>query len=244
MAFYFRYDINRYRKKLSLRFGIIGLLFIAYFIWSYFQIPDPKNREEFIKIFFPLSILLGFFLYWNMQKQIRMFSDITLELKGKILKQYIKNTLAHEYNLAGLEKIYVDEYKSYPRVILEWNDKAMSFVNIENSDRFVEELEKSTGIQKENFQNKGEFFSIRLFYFTIPSLIYLILVALFQNKNIPYINWDTFFLFLNINLIIYLFYGTGIEDEKYSQLYQSRRKILFVLLVVFIYQILIHFKIF
>ncbi len=241
MKRYFRYDIERYKKRLIVRFALVGTLFLLFLLWNYFQIPEP-DKKEFLSIFLPASILLGFFLYRNFQKQLELLGSISLEVSDKTIKQYHRNQESEVYDLSGLQKIYIDEYKSFPRVILEWEDKAVSFVNLEHSDIFTETIEAIAGIRRQEFQSQNELISIQAMYYLIPSIVYGVLILIFGKNTYPYLNMETFLLFLNANLIIYVLYGTGSTDTKYAGVYESRRKILFVLLILFLFQVLLHFS--
>lgn len=241
MEKFFRYDVNRFKKKLQWRFLVVAVLFFIFITWNFLQIPD-SDKKEFLALFLPMSVLLGLFLFRSFKRQIKMLEDVSVGIKGTVLTQYNRNEEAGDYDLAGLEKIYTDQFRSYPRVILEWDDRALSFVNLESSEEFIGEVERITQLRAEVFPDTESILSLRAVPYLIPSILYFCAVFYFEDKNIQYLNWSTFFLFLTTNLIIYILYGTGKNAEKYSEVYQNRRKILFVLLVLFIYQIFMAFS--
>jgi hypothetical protein len=241
MEKYYRYNVKKFKTKLQIRFSIVLVLFSIFLVWNFLQIPGA-DRKEFLTLFLPMSALLGLFLYRSFKRQIAMLEDVSVSIDGRILRQYNKTEEAGEYDLAGLEKIFTDTYRSYPRVILEWDDRALSFVNLENVDLFVAEIQKITKLEPEVFPNTESIISLRAIPYLAPSVIYFCVVLYFESKAIQYLNWETFFLFFNMNLIIYVLYGTGKDAEKYSEVYQNRRKILFVLLVIFIYQVFTQFS--
>lgn len=237
----FRYDTNRFKKRLLLRFGVVLSLYTVFLIWNFLQIPED-GKKEFLSLFLPMSGLLGFFLYRSFRRQILLLSDTTLILQGSTLLQYDKEVESAEYNLSNLIKIYSDEFKSYPRVILEWEDSAISFVNLEYSDRFLEELIQITKLNPEVTPPTKKLLSWMSFLYLSPSVIYLLLVSYFESSNIAYLNWKTFLLFTNVNLILVLLYSGDKKKAKWESVYQSRRKIIFILLVVFFYQIFLQFS--
>lgn len=216
-------------------------LYTIFLIWNFLQIP-VEGRKEFLSLFLPMSALLGFFLYRSYRRQILLLSDTTVILQGSTLLQYDKDVPSAEYDLSNVLKIYSDVFKSYPRIILEWEDRAISFVNLEYSDRFLEELIRVTKISPEVTPPAKRLLSWMSFLYLSPSILYLLLVSYFDGSNIAYLNWKTFLLFANVNLIIVLLYSGDKKNEKWESVYQSRRKIIFILLVVFFYQIFLQFS--
>lgn len=237
MEKYFAYDTEHFRKNIRKRFVLVGALYTVFLVWNFLQIPD-SDRKEFLAIFLPMSALLGLFLYRSFSRQVQLLADTAVVLRDRKLLQYDRNIEIAEYDLTLLQKIYTDEYRSYPRVLLEWEANALSFVNLANSGDFVECLEKITGIQAESLPKSPGIISRRMVVYLTPSILYGIAVYLWDGGGIAYLNWATWSIFANLNLIIYILYGVSEREAKFESAIQSRRKILFVLMAIFIYQVL------
>jgi hypothetical protein len=95
-----------------------------------------------LELFSPLSLFLGIFLYRNFLKQIKLLSETAFVIRGKNLIQFEGKVEVNEMNLDGLMKIQVGEYKSFPRVILEWEERAISLINLKDHKEFVLVVEK------------------------------------------------------------------------------------------------------
>jgi hypothetical protein len=236
----FRYDLNRFKKKLFLRSAMILGAYSIYFVWSFQQNP-VENRMEFLTLFLPMSGLLAFFLYRSFRRQIDMLSANSVILKDHLLIQYYKSEALGELDLRDLKKLYVDTYRSYPRVILEWEDTAVSFINLEADDVFLAEVELRSRVKREPLPQDSGLLTWKIFIYLVPSFLYLLPVLIFGSGTYPYLNWKTFAVFLNVNLLVYFLYSGGEDSKKYAQIYQGRRKIVFALLIIFSYQVIVEF---
>ncbi|NCN08751.1 MAG: hypothetical protein GW938_02780 [Leptospira sp.] len=237
----FSYDIKFYRKKLLIRLAIVFISFSSFLIWNYFQV-EEESKIDFLKIFLPLSLFLGIFLYRNFLKQIKLLSETAFVIRGKNLIQFEGKVEVNEMNLDGLMKIQVGEYKSFPRVILEWEERAISLINLKDHKDFVLVVEKIAKLKHEWNDQTGNFFNKRMFYFLLPTIIYFLLFVTMYKSKIPFLNSKTLFLFININLLIYFLYGVDQKQQEYTGIYQTRRKIIFILVAIFFYQVFIEFS--
>lgn len=237
----FSYDVQLYRKKLLIRLTVVLFSFTAFLVWNYFQV-EVEARMDFLKIFIPLSIFLAIFLYRNFLKQIKLLSETAFVIRGKNLIQFEGKVEVNEMNLVGLVKIQVGEYKSFPRIILEWEERAISLINLKDHNEFVGLIEKISKLKHEWNEQTGNFFTKRMFYFLLPSLIYLVGFLILYKNNLPFLNFKTLFLFINCNLLIYFLYGVDQKQQEYTGIYQTRRKIIFILVAIFFYQVFIEFS--
>jgi hypothetical protein len=237
----FTYDLNLYRKKLSTRLIVVLVSYILFLFWNYTQL-SQEYKLDFLKIFIPLSVFLGFFLFRNFQKQLKLLSQAAFMIQGKKIKQFDGKQEILELDLNALKKILVGEYKSFPRIILEWEDRAMSIINLSDHMEFVILLEQISKIKHEINPNTGKYLTLKTWIYLAPSIIYAIVLAFLFKKNVPFVNPKTFFLFLNINLLIYFLYGVEQKEESQTGIYQTRRKIIFVLLAIFFYQVFVEFS--
>ncbi len=237
----FTYDINLYKKKLSIRLIIVLVSYVLFLIWNYTQI-SQEYKMDFLKIFLPLSGFLGYFLFRNFQRQVSLLSKAAFMIQGKKIKQFADKQEVLEMDLNTLKKILVGKYKSFPRIILEWEDRAMSIINLSDNEEFVQILEQISRIKHEINPNSGKYITTKTWIYLAPSIAYALILLTLYKEKIPFINPKTFFLFLNVNLLIYFLYGVGRKEESQTGIYQTRRKIIFVLLAIFFYQVFIEFS--
>ncbi|WCL48848.1 hypothetical protein [Leptospira sp. GIMC2001] len=241
MAQRFYYDTNRFRNKLLIRFSIVLTIFVGFLVWNFLQIPS-LDRKEFLFLFIPVAILIGLFIYRSFRAQLNLLTATSFELEGKVLIQYENSVKTLEHNLKGLETIHVDQFKSYPRIILEWQENALALTNLQEPQQLIEAIGKVSKAKVIRSEKAPLQEFKKFFIYISPSLFYLTTVLFVgEGRRIAFINWKTWFLFVNINLIIIALYYYRNESDSFNGQYQTKRKVLFVLFLLFAYQVITQF---
>ncbi|MBE7412763.1 MAG: hypothetical protein L6Q54_01900 [Leptospiraceae bacterium] len=231
----FYYDINFFKKRLLQRMGIIGLIYLSFLVTNYIGVPQ-ENKIEFLKIFLPISALLGFFFYRNFQKQMKIVRAGRIEIDGSILKQYAgTNGNCLELNLKDTKSISKDSYRSYSRLLLETEEHEYSFLNLADMPKFEEQIKSITNleIQEANFSLK-DILKKAITYFT-PSFVCAFLVFY------PKTNIDIKILFLVININAIFFVRSMTEHKSNSKFITDKgiQRTILGLIILVIIQIIV-----
>ncbi|MCW7503349.1 hypothetical protein [Leptospira paudalimensis] len=232
----FIYDVTYFRKKLLTRTWTIVVLFLLFVTYNSLQIP-VEGRVQFFTLFVPLLALFFWFLRRNYLKQIEILSSGKVELDGGLLKQFDSNGNCASIRIKDLEKITLDKFRGYDRVILETKEKIHPIVNIKNREELISILEKISGIKRDEDLTEDSLWNRKTPIYFIPSVVVLVMLYIpIVKVKFPILNPNFLGLFFNVNLIIYLLYAPEKENHIDSK-FSLKRRLIFISLVVFFFQV-------
>ncbi|TGL04782.1 hypothetical protein EHQ43_10840 [Leptospira bouyouniensis] len=232
----FLYDVSIFRKKLLTRTWSVILLFILFVIYNSLQIPK-EARGQFFIIFVPLLAFFFWFLRRNYLKQIEILSSGKIELEGGMLKQFDSSGNCATIRVKDLEKITLDKFRGYDRIVLETKEKIHPIVNLKNQDELRLVLEKITGIKSVYDLTDDRLWNLKTPIYFIPSIIILIFLYIpILREKVPFISSEFLGLFFNVNIIIYLLYSPEKENHIDNR-YSLKRRLIFISLIVFFFQV-------
>ncbi len=232
----FRYNIALFRKKLLTRTSIVISMFALFLLYNTLQLPEAE-RGKFLMIFSPLFLLLIWFLQKNYKKQLEILSKGYVEMSGGTIKQFDAYGSCAAIRCKDIEKITHDSFRGYDRLVIETEEKIYPFVNILEFESFKTLVEKETGKSAELDTEVINYFSMRSFWFFLPSIVFIGAVFTpFLAALYPILNRDTAVLFFNVNLIIFFLY----LPEKNNYIitgFSMKRRMLFITSMVFFFQV-------
>ncbi|WP_025181017.1 hypothetical protein ACO1KB_06005 [Leptospira interrogans serovar Szwajizak] len=230
----FQYDSAKFTRNLIFRSTAIILLYCAFIVWNFFKVPD-ENRFDFVKIFGLLSVLLGFLLYRNFSRQLKVLKGAKVELTSNSLKLFNSKGQFLETKLKSVVSIERDVFRSYVRFLIITREDQIPVLNLLEPDRFQVELEKNFGkkvIVQE--QSPGFLHPKTLLYF-IPS--FAAFGALFYKPF--HFRMESFYLIANINALLIAIY---FPEDKVKLVYSAKRRWIFLLGALLIAQCVIYLK--
>ncbi|XDD49158.1 hypothetical protein AB3N59_12075 [Leptospira sp. WS92.C1] len=231
----FSYDTGKFRKNLLFRSAAVVLLYLAFLVWNFLKVPD-ENQTDFVRIFGLLSIFLGFLLYRNYSRQLKVLTGAKVELTSNSLKLYNSKGQSLETKLKSVVSIERDVFRSYTRFLISTKEDQIPVLNLSDPDGFQSELEKNTGKKIEVAQKTGGFFRPKTLLYFIPSVA--ILSAVFYK---PFgLKIESFYLIANINALLVAVYY---PEDKIKMAYSAKRRWIFLLGALLIAQSLIYLKV-
>ncbi|MDF3820647.1 hypothetical protein P3G55_12085 [Leptospira sp. 96542] len=232
----FKYDIDLFRKKLRIRSLTIVILFFIFVIYNSIQIPSDE-RIRFFLIFTPVLAVFFLFLFKNYKKQLDLLSGGRVEVEGGMLKQYDSNGNCATLRVRDIEKIFIDKYRGYDRVIFETKEKIHPLINISDKDKLVKLIESQTKVKSEVDLVDNRLFNLKSLIYLSPGILVFILSYIQQIRiSYPIFTPEFAGLAFNLNLIIYLLYLP--DKESYSlNNFTLKRRLVFISLVIFFFQI-------
>ncbi|TGL78734.1 hypothetical protein [Leptospira yasudae] len=231
----FAYDFNKFRKNLILRSGAVILLYLAFIAWNFLKVPE-ENREDFVRIFGLLSLVLGFLLYRNFSRQIKVLKGAKVELTSNALRLFNSKGQSLETRLKSIVSIERDVFRSYVRFLIATKEDQIPVLNLLEPDRFQEELEKNSGKKVVFQESKAGFLHPKTLLYFIPSFVALgvVLYPAFH------IRIESFYLIANVNALLVAVY---FPEDKVKLVYSAKRRWIFLLGALLIAQCLIYLKV-
>ncbi|PJZ54594.1 hypothetical protein [Leptospira adleri] len=232
----FLYDSARFRKNLLLRSAAVILLYLSFLAWNFLKVPE-EGRNDFVRIFGLLSIFLGFLLYRNFSRQIRVLEGAKVELSPNSLKLFNSKGQSWETKLKSVISIERDVFRSYVRFLISTKEDQIPVLNLLDPDLFQTELEKHTGKKTILTENKGGFFQPKTLLYFIPS--FAVLAASFYK---PFgIKMESFYLVANVNALLVAIY---FPEDKIKMAFSAKRRWIFLLGALLIAQCALYLKLF
>lgn len=164
----FQYDSAKFTKNLIFRSTAVIFLYCAFILWNFFKVPDD-NRFDFVKIFGLLSVLLGFLLYRNFSRQLKVLKGAKVELTSHSLKLFNSKGQFLETKLKSVVSIERDVFRSYVRFLITTQEDQIPVLNLLEPDRFQSELEKKIGKKVIVQEQRPGFLHPKTILYFIPS---------------------------------------------------------------------------
>ncbi|EMO09790.1 hypothetical protein LEP1GSC137_2117 [Leptospira borgpetersenii str. Noumea 25] len=158
----FPYDFGKFRKNLIFRSIAVVLLYFVFIVWNFLKVPE-ENRTDFVKIFGLLSVVLGFLLYRNFSRQLRILKGAKVELTSNSLRLFNSKGQSLETKLKSIVSIERDVFRSYVRFLIATKEDLIPVLNLLEPDLFQSELEKNSGKKAIVQENRPGFFIRKLF---------------------------------------------------------------------------------
>ena len=164
---------------------------------------------------------------------MKIFSNTAFEItKENVLKLYGENATCTDVILSDLKFIKRQNFIGLDRIILIFENKKLNYYAIENSERFLKDLESQTGIKYEKVQYRPILFSIKVIIIYFPSIITYLFMNIYGSK----ITIDILYVILNLNTI---FFFQHISEDKMEGGISGRtaRRIIIILTMLFFFQL-------
>ncbi|WP_061248872.1 hypothetical protein [Leptospira alstonii] len=231
----FSYDFDKFRKNLILRSIAVILLYLAFIVWNFLKVPE-ENRIDFVKIFGLLSAVLGFLLYRNFSRQLKVLKGAGVELNSNSLKLFNSKGQSFDTKLKSVVSIERDVFRSYVRFLITTKEDQIPILNLLEPDRFQTELEKNSGKKTIVQENKPGFLHPKTLLYFIPSFAMFgaVFYAPFRLKM------ESFYLIANVNALLVAIY---FPEDKLKLVYSAKRRWIFLLGALLIAQCLIYLKV-
>ncbi|ALO24895.1 hypothetical protein [Leptospira borgpetersenii] len=231
----FPYDFGKFRKNLIFRSIAVVLLYFVFIVWNFLKVPE-ENRTDFVKIFGLLSVVLGFLLYRNFSRQLRILKGAKVELTSNSLRLFNSKGQSLETKLKSIVSIERDVFRSYVRFLIATKEDLIPVLNLLEPDLFQSELEKNSGKKAIVQENRPGFFHPKTLLYFIPSLI--MFGAVFYEPL--RLKMESFYLIANINALLVAIY---FPEDKVKLVYSAKRRWIFLLGALLIAQCLIYLRI-
>ncbi|GBF49877.1 hypothetical protein LPTSP4_13970 [Leptospira ryugenii] len=235
----FLYNTDLFRKKLLQRTLIVLSMFVLFLGFNTLQIP-AEERPKFLLIFLPLFAVLVWFLRKNFTKQLEILTKGMVELQGGTIKQFDAYGSCAAIRNKDIEKITRDKFRGYERIIIETKERIFPIVNLQEIDAFTEELRKETKLEIVYDNEDEKLFTWKNALFMSPSIFFLVVLKFpGLSEKFPFLNLESFYLFFNVNVIIFFLYLP--EKPNYLNVkFSFKRRMLFISLVLFLFQVYIN----
>ncbi|MDI7223610.1 hypothetical protein [Leptospira santarosai] len=231
----FPYNFDKFKRNLILRSIAVILLYLAFIVWNFLKVPE-ENRSDFARIFGLLSAVLGFMLYRNFSRQLKILKGAKVELTSNSLRLFNSKGQSFETKLKSVVSIERDVFRSYVRFLIVTKEDQIPVLNLLEPDLFQSELEKNSG-KKVVVQKSGPgFLHPKTLLYFIPSLIAF--GAVFYKPF--HLKLESFYLIANINALLVAIY---FPEDKVKLAYSAKRRWIFLLGALLIAQCLIYLKI-
>jgi hypothetical protein len=233
-------DQKSFKKRLVIRLLLVFALNIFIIVWSYFNI-DTESQNGYAIVFLAILGLIYYILNRKYKAQLEILKETYLELQTPFIRQYTIHNLCSEVHVRSIRAIKKDTFKGYPSLVLKTDEGDLLLINYLNIERLQVQLEKMTGLKTELvFFDRKKVILKGLLSF-IPSLISFIVLAF--KEHLPMMQaWSLgkCYLVLIINSIFFLYTFSDAKLEGGIPVSTSR-KLIFLMLVVFVYQAYIEF---
>lgn len=231
----FPYDFGKFRNNLILRSVAVIALYLAFIVWNFLKVPE-ESRTDFVRIFGLLSLVLGFLLYRNFSRQIRVLKGAKVELNSNSLKLFNSKGQSLETKLKSIVSIERDVFRSYVRFLIATKEDMIPVLNLSDPDRFQEELEKHSGKKTLVQEKKAGFLHPKTLLYFIPSFV---MFAAVMFGPFP-LKMESFYLIANVNALLVAVY---FPEDKVKLVYSAKRRWIFLLGALLIAQCLIYLKV-
>ncbi|PJZ68240.1 hypothetical protein CH373_04410 [Leptospira perolatii] len=230
----YSYDLESFRKKLQLRTAMVVLIFLLFMGWNFFQVP-AENKSSFLGIFLPISGVLVILLIKNYTKQLKILKGAKIEIDSKSIKQWTQQGQCMETDFKEVQQIEKDTFRGYPRILLVTKQGTyIPLLNLENSDQFLSELESKTRLKAKIFSEETKVAVWKTAIAFLPSIG--IAVAVFS--GLTGLKSDAIFLVLTLNALLYIL---SLPKDRLETGTKARRRWIFILLILFLAQIINYF---
>lgn len=221
----FKYDTSVFKKKLRIRIALVVSVFVVFIGVNLAQLEADK-RESFLTVYLFLGGVLLLILMKNYTRQLKILDGATVEVDGKILKQWNAKGQCMEVDLKDLEGIEKDRFRGFDRILLITKQGTyIPILNLENTEEFVSKLEKGSGKQIKVFEEDTRILTWKSLLAFIPSIGAAVAytTGFWKEKQ------DAVFIVFVANALLFLVY---FPKDRMDTGYSARRRYIFILLVV------------
>ncbi|MDV6236529.1 hypothetical protein CH379_012915 [Leptospira ellisii] len=226
----FEYDFPKFRRSLILRSVAVVLLYLAFLVWNFLKVPE-ESRTDFVRIFGLFSIVLGFLLFRNFTRQLKVLRGAKVELTQHSVKLYNSKGQSFETRFKSVVSVERDEFRSYSRFLIHTKEDKIPVLNLADPDGFQAELEKNSGKRVISTVSGPVFFHPRTLLYFLPTF------AIFAAVAMP--NWnvkpESAYLIANVNALLVAIY---FPEDKIQTRFSAKRRWIFLLGALLIAQTL------
>lgn len=195
----FKYDTNAIRVQFLKRQAIFLVLICYFFYYN----AEGQNILEFLKnpSLLVSIVLYAFFSVWLLKRQTKPFENRSISLENKQIIELENGKKISEFSLNELESVRKDQFRGLNRIVLYSKEKSYQILGLESPLEFLEQLEsqKNLNISKDD---EMTLISKKGIFALLPSFLFLGFWGLGLLKQ--YGNPQTFFLVLNLNIVVVL----------------------------------------